>query len=748
MNLRKDIQALRALAVMAVFVYHLRPSALNGGFVGVDVFFVLSGFLISAHLFAEFAKTGQLNVFKFWARRAKRLLPASLTVLAFSAVAVWLIVPTALQERFFRDIGAASLYIANWVFAADSVDYLAADNSASIAQHFWSLGVEEQLYVGWPLVLLGSWMLFGSRFGFKVFGWVLGVITIASFSYSSWLVFDNNPIAYFSTFSRAWQFGAGALLALWLLPRGSTGGNQPSAAASTSTELSSSLPTANLSTSAEVASANLPASETLVTATDKKPESLFGVRHLASWVGWLSLVAYMFVFEATAGFPGWYALVPVLSTLLIIWAADPRGPAAPSWFLHWKPVQFIGDASYSIYLWHWPIIVLVGFSYSVIPVREALLIVVATIVLAALSMKFVENPFRYGRFKLLPPKRVFLAVGSAMVLLVASTQVASAEVTQRLEVAKQEAAETTQQLVERLEQAATEGGSEAEVIWDEISCMGPAFLVYSQCADFEWETIIPAVGTWEDTAHDVEPLARIGSEKGCLAWGDSYDLIECVYGQWGGTKIALIGDSHAYHWLPAFSQAAETEGWELHFLARAGCPANSVAREAAGDHVRGCFDWMSQLDDWVAENTDLEHIVVANFAGSRFSGAGEYGARQPAAIEGFKEAWQPLLDTGAEVLALKDTPFISQETWDCVVANADQMSRCDVPLSQIEATFDNSAAAAEELGLRVVDFRELFCVREMCPMSIGGIRVYRDSNHMSGTYSFLLSPYLAAKLDF
>jgi hypothetical protein len=377
------------------------------------------------------------------------------------------------------------------------------------------------------------------------------------------------------------------------------------------------------------------------------------------------------------------------------------------------------------------------------------MILVATLVLSALNMRFVENPFRFGNFaRKLPPNKVFFSVATTMVLLFTSTQVASAQVVQQLEIARQQAAETTQKLLERAEESSLDVDSKAEVVWDEISCMGPAFFAEAACAGFEWETIIPAVGTWEDTAHDVEPLERIGSEKGCLAWGDSYDLIECVFGKRGGTKVALIGDSHAYHWLPAFSRVAEAEGWELHFLARAGCPANAVAREAAGDHVRGCFDWQDQLDKWAESTTGLEHIVIANFAGSRFVGAGDYGAEQPAAVAGYQEAWAPLIATGAEVIIMKDTPFISKETWDCVVANADNMSKCDVPLSQIEATFDNSAAAAADAGLGVIDLTSLFCRDQMCPMSVGGIRVYRDSNHMSGTFSFLLSPYLARELNF
>ena len=728
MNLRKDIQALRALAVMAVFVYHLRPAALTGGFVGVDVFFVLSGFLISAHLFSEFAKTGKLNVLKFWARRAKRLLPASLVVLLLTAMSVWYIAPAALQERFYRDIGAATFYFANWVFAADSIDYLAADNSPSIVQHFWSLGVEEQLYVAWPLILMLGWVFFGAKFGFKAFGWILGSITVLSFAYSSWLVYDNNPVAYFSTFSRAWQFGAGALLALAMRPRRANSDSLSEAAVSGSLEVRSGLSRFDFS--------RFGFSPTLLS-------------HAASWVGWLSLVLFMFVFEANDGFPGWYAVVPVLATLLIILAGDPRGKLAPAWFLHWRPIQFLGDASYSIYLWHWPLIVLVGFSYSVIPVRVAVIILVATLVLSALSMRFVENPFRFGSFaKKLAPNKVFFSVATTMVLLFTSTQVASAQVVQQLEIARQQAAETTQKLLERAEETSVDGDSAPDTVWDSISCMGPAFFAEPDCAGLEWETIIPAVGTAEDTAHDVEPIERIGSDKGCLAWGDGYDLIECVFGKRGGTKVALIGDSHAYHWLPAFSRVAEAEGWELHFLARAGCPANAVAREAAGDHVRGCFDWQDQLDKWAESTTGLEHIVIANFAGSRFVGAGDYGAEQPAAVTGYQEAWASLIATGAEVMIMKDTPFISKETWDCVVANADQMSKCDVPLSQIEATFDNAAAAAVEAGLGVIDFTSLFCREQMCPMSIGGIRVYRDSNHMSGTFSFLLSPYLARELNF
>ncbi len=684
--------------MLAVFVYHMRPNYLTGGFIGVDVFFVLSGFLISSHLFSEFAATGKLSLSKFWSRRAKRLLPASLTVLVATAIAVWYLAPQALQERYFRDISAAAVYVANWVFAFDSVDYLAADNSASVVQHFWSLGVEEQLYIAWPILLTIAWLIAGkAKHGFKAFGLLLTAITALSLIHSTLLVLDNNPIAYFSTFSRAWEFGAGALLALAM----------------------------------------------------QKRESLFGRRFdvAASWVGWLGLAAYLYFFEATAGFPGLYAVVPVLATLLIIGSGDPQGKWSAAPILHFKPIQFIGDASYSIYLWHWPILTVVGFYYTNIPGRVLVIIFLATIAISALSMRFIENPFRFGKLKTsLKPAPVFIGVATTMAIIVGSSQAASAWVANDIEQRRLESAAIEAEIAKSVAEKEAVSDEEELPVWDEISCMGPAFMVEPECASFTWQTVVPAVAVKEETAHNVVPIERIGSEKGCLAWGDDYSMIECIYGVKGGKKIAVIGDSHAYHWLPAFAKVAENNDLELHFVARAGCPANTLAREANGDHVRGCFSWIEEMKTWVKAEPNLEMIVISNFSGSRFTGAGEYGARHDAAIAGYKEMWQPMIETGAEVVVIKDTPFIGEDAWNCVVANADEMNRCDVTLASINANYDNSSAAAQELGLRVLDFEKYFCKNEMCPMAIGGVRVYRDSNHMTGTYNLLMTPYLELEL--
>ena len=223
--MRQEIQGLRAVAVLLVVLFHLWPHQVPGGYIGVDVFFVISGYLITSHILREVDRTGSVSLAGFWARRLRRLLPASYVVLLVTAVAVLVFVPRLMWQQFFGEILAASLYVENWTLAVNSVDYLAADNAPSPAQHYWTLSAEEQFYLIWPLlVLLGLWLAkLGlarrSHRGDKpdhrqavVFG-VLAATTAASLAYSLWVTATDPAWAYFVTPARAWEFGAGALLA-------------------------------------------------------------------------------------------------------------------------------------------------------------------------------------------------------------------------------------------------------------------------------------------------------------------------------------------------------------------------------------------------------------------------------------------------------------------------------------------------------------------------------------------------------
>jgi len=196
---RSDLQGLRAVAVALVVGYHLWPGAIAAGYLGVDVFFVLSGFLITSHLRDERATTGAIALRQFWARRVRRLLPAASVVLVASFLLMLFLVPQSLWQRTVTEVGASAVYVQNWVLAAQSVDYLGAENAPTLVQHFWSLSVEEQFYLVWPLLFL----LFVTRI--RV---VIAVLLVASLAW--WLLWAS----YFDTGGRVWQFAAGALLAL------------------------------------------------------------------------------------------------------------------------------------------------------------------------------------------------------------------------------------------------------------------------------------------------------------------------------------------------------------------------------------------------------------------------------------------------------------------------------------------------------------------------------------------------------
>ena len=231
-----EVQALRTLAVGLVVLYHLWPARLPGGYIGVDVFFVISGFLIIAHLLREVERTGRVSLSTFWARRIRRLLPAAFTVLAASTAFTLFVLPPSVVENSLRQISAASVYVLNWLLATESVDYLDAANHATLVQHFWTLSVEEQFYIVTPLLIAGTMgigRLIARRRGVatnathhrRSISIALLTVFVASLGYSVITTAVTQPFAFFDTFARAWEFAGGGLLAIFaasaphLLPR-------------------------------------------------------------------------------------------------------------------------------------------------------------------------------------------------------------------------------------------------------------------------------------------------------------------------------------------------------------------------------------------------------------------------------------------------------------------------------------------------------------------------------------------------
>ena len=225
---RPDIQGLRAVAVVSVVLAHAGVPGVAGGFIGVDLFFVLSGFLISGLLVRELEKRGHISLLEFWSRRARRLLPASALVLAATAVSVYVFLPITWRLSALTDIVWSSLFAANWRFALTQADYFADTSQVSPVLHFWSLGVEEQFYFVWPFLVVIAGLVsvrLKSRAHVTIrttIAVLSAIVCLASFAYSVWILQTNQPMAYYGTFSRVWQLSLGALLAAlapWITSR-------------------------------------------------------------------------------------------------------------------------------------------------------------------------------------------------------------------------------------------------------------------------------------------------------------------------------------------------------------------------------------------------------------------------------------------------------------------------------------------------------------------------------------------------
>ncbi|MDR0505014.1 MAG: acyltransferase, partial [Bifidobacteriaceae bacterium] len=337
-RLRRDIQALRALAVMMVLVYHLWGNFLGGAFVGVDIFFVISGFLITQHLISH-PPTNCFDLVVFWGKRIRRLLPAAFTVIAVTLLFAWLFMPSTLRGNTASSAFGATLYFANWQLSAAAVDYLAATASPTPFQHFWSLAVEEQFYLIWP-VIVGVAAGLGRRFGKpNILGLLMALVTAGSLAYCIHKTATDSAAAYFVTPGRVWELASGGLLAV----------GYPQ--------------------------------------IHRYMQSRWWLRRLAGGSGLVVMLASCWLIRSDANFPGVVAIWPVLGALLVI-AAGPQSER----FAKYSPIQFLGNASYSIYLWHYPVVVLlphiIGHSLNTF---TKLIAAVGIIGLAGLSKKYIED---------------------------------------------------------------------------------------------------------------------------------------------------------------------------------------------------------------------------------------------------------------------------------------------------------------------------------------------------------------------
>ena len=674
-GVRPEIQALRALAVALVVVYHLWPGVMPGGFVGVDVFFAISGFLITSMLLREIDRGGTVRLGAFWARRARRLLPAALTTLLACAAATALLVPLYYRESFLTDIRASTAYVQNWHLSAVQTDYFAAEGAASPVQHFWSLSAEEQFYVIWPLLLVVAVVVVrrrGPRVKRRSVGLAMAALTTVSLGWSLVETASNPVSAYFVTPTRAWEFGLGGLLAL-------------------------------------------------APASDRSP----ALRSTLSWLGIAAIALAALIYSDDTAFPGSAALLPVVGGLAVIRAGSPRCRGAPSPVLGLRPVQFLGDVSYSVYLWHWPLLILAPFALRVgVTAYTRIGILMLTLLIAWCSKRWIEDPLRAAPF-LVRRRPGWTLAGAAAATAAVFVMVAAA-----------------------LGQVGAQISS-AERATDRVLAAPPAcFGAASRdprhpCQNPRLRLMVVPTPIEAAKRRNDPCTLRLGRPPVCEFGVASRKAVRTV---------ALIGDSHASHWRAAVNRVARKEQWFGLSIAHSGCPfskATKVLREPARSQ---CLAWNRDVLRYVDRHRGISTVFVSEISGGR----GFYPSRGRSAFEtavaGYAAAWRALPPSVKDVYVIRDTPKAQPGTASCV---QDALRRhraageaCALPRSGALEVDPAAVAATRSRARRIhlVDLTSFICDSRRCYPVVGGALVYKDEHHLTTVFARTLAPYLRRAL--
>ncbi|MFJ4295125.1 acyltransferase family protein [Curtobacterium sp. NPDC089689] len=646
---RTDVHGLRGIAVALVLLEHAGLT-FGGGFVGVDVFFVVSGFLITGHVVRELEQRGRVDLAAFWARRVRRILPSAIVVALVTAVAGLGLVPPLARGELVDAAVASFLSVPNLYFASEGTDYLTG-TAPSPFQHYWSLGVEEQFYLLWPLLLLLVWRL-GRRSSDSqrtalLVGTIVALIGL-SLTLAVLLTDRSQPWAFFSLPSRAWELAAGGLVAVAVTRRGVVRG------------------------------------------------------HAAACIGWAGLAGILLaatVFDETTAYPGTAVLLPVLSAAALVWGGAAGHPFGPVVLLGVRPLQYLGGISYALYLWHWPLLVLpqaaIGLA-TPLPLWARFVALATAVVLAHLTTRYVEQPFRGVRA---PDVRTVLLGVSASALAVAVVLGAGTATDPR---------------------TSTSGRSAADV----TPTAPPTF------TPFVPSGLEPQLDRATEASSDYR-------REGCHVESTSDTTVNsCVLGDpEGALTVALVGDSHAAHWMPALEGWAERRGGvRVLGYTKNACTMVDVEVRTSGRPYRECDVWRAAvLQRLTADAPDV--VLVAGSAHLPLVGApdeADRAARIDLWREGLRRTLAALPERSrASVLA--DTPEFAESVPRCLSANLDDAGACSVDrhVGVDPGWIASERRVTEDAGHGYADLTDWFCSATRCGVVSGNTLLYRDYGHLT-----------------
>jgi peptidoglycan/LPS O-acetylase OafA/YrhL len=664
-----------------VLVYHLDSHLVPGGYIGVDVFFVISGYLISRMLLRAVQRTGRVRFVDFYGRRARRLMPTAAVVLALTWLASRVILPASQLPATASQVRASALYYENWVLAHDAVSYLSASQPATPVQHFWSLSVEEQFYLIWPIFFFAAGLAAAAvvaravqRYGADtdithayasrrmMLGFAVTIMLI-SFGWSVHQTASDPAAAYFVTTTRMWELAAGGALAMIGRP---------------------------------------------------VARRLARVGILA-WIGLVMVVISAFTFSDSSRFPGSVALLPVIGALLVVSSGSAFAKVGPSRLTSLPALVFVGDISYALYLWHWPVIVLwkswTGYSINVLsgPLLAAL-----AILLAWLTTRYVEEPVRLAGWFAAHRWRSVATV-SAVVVPVGLASVFIADEPPRF------------------------GGHLT------AAYPGAAVLAGDASAPAAAPPLPPPATASKDlqiTANGRCALTESAAAPKACVFGDTTHPVETV---------ALVGDSFAGQWSTALAAVAQHEHWRLVSVLKNGCPWTTTLIQQPTQTVpfAACRQWGAATLTDLLTRIRPDVVITSDWPGDGNAAGATPGLPSDTAIaRGMTTYWKTLIQRGIKVVAIREGPTMSQLIPYCLSGHDATIAGCSTPRSRAVPSTNPMPLAVRLMGSAVplVDMNPLVCGLTTCEPVVGNVVVYRDSHHLTNTYSKTLEPYLERRL--
>ncbi|MFF2606615.1 acyltransferase family protein [Arthrobacter koreensis] len=655
---RPEVQGLRALAVVLVVLYHVWLGRVSGG---VDVFLLISAFLLTGSFIRKAESGKALALGRYWLHLFKRLLPAVAVVLLAVLAAAAALLPASARQDLIGQTWSSLFYFQNWTLANNAVDYLAADHSAaSPLQHFWSLSIQGQVFVLWPLIFAAALPV--SRLAGRSYRSVLAVVFTAVFAvslaYSVWQTGTNQAYAYFDTRTRLWEFALGSLLAL-------------------------ALPYLRLG---------------------------HRVRILIGWTGVIAMLSCGIILQVQQQFPGYLALWPTLAAAMVIAAGDTGSRIGADRLLKAGPLVRLGDNSYALYLWHWPVLVfwLIASKQQNAGLVDGAVVIAVSLLLAVLTTKLVEGPLRSWSWPQVSAWRSAVVLAASFALVAAPLA------------GWQERVDAQAEAVRLQSIADNPGALSLDPDYETVSSTQALVKPAPSEMDQEWAQLDEACG------EAVAPEAGSVLEGHCKQIGTAE----------GSQKtIVVLGDSHAMQWTAALGPVARANDWHVVTVLKMGC------RYGAEDPERSeeCNAFNQAAGEYVLDLMPDAVFTVASLT--------QESSPDETLAGGYDDGVRPFTEAGIQVLAMRDNPRFEFDMFKCLESNGFDVRACHVPRSQLLAEVSPLEGLQARIpGVRVLDLSDQFCFDDACPGIIGNVIVYKDHDHLNRTYMETTSHVLAERI--